>query len=342
MADVARAAGVSKNAVSLALRHDPQISTATRERIEAVAKKLGYRYHPVVGELMSRLRQSQEGGATATLALINAHQDRGALTEHPTIPTYLAGCQRRAHFLGYGLDQFWLHDERLRGKALLRVLRTRGIRGVLIVGLMKTNRLPEHFLPVVENLPTVVTGVRTRKPALSFASVDHHMLVLRAFEQALTLGYKRPALVLDQTIDDLVEGRFSSGYYIGQQQLPADRCLRPFYRVDDARSDPHLFHTWFEKERPDIIFTLYNVVQRWIEAAGLRVPEDVGLAQLEWRRHRPEWAGMDQHNDICGEAAVDMLIGMIHRGESGIPTFPRATLIGSTWIDGQTLQARKT
>jgi LacI family transcriptional regulator len=340
MADVARAAGVSKNAVSLALRHDPQISLATRERIEEAARALGYQYHPVVGELMARLRQSQHGGAKATLALINANTDAEALQRHPTVPTYVEGCQRRARALGYGLDHFWLHHEKLRGKSLLRILRTRGIRGVLLVGLMKTNRLPEHILPVLEAFPCVVTGVRTRKPALSFACVDHHMLSLRAFEQAIAMGYRRPGLVLDQTIDDLVDGRFSAGYMIGQQALPAPRRLSPFYRVSEAREDPGLFRAWLERERPDMIFTLYNVVRDWVGALGLRVPEDVGLAQLEWRRNRPEWAGMDQHNDLCGEAAVDMLVGMIHRGEGGIPNFPRATLMGSTWIEGQTLPER--
>ncbi len=47
---------------------------------------------------------------------------------------------------------------------------------------------------------------------------------------------------------------------------------------------------------------------------------------------------MDQHNDIVGEAAVEMLIGMIHRGESGIPLFPRATLLGSNWVNGTTVR----
>ena len=41
MSTLARELGVSKNTVSLALRHDPQIPLATRERVLAVAKRLG-------------------------------------------------------------------------------------------------------------------------------------------------------------------------------------------------------------------------------------------------------------------------------------------------------------
>jgi LacI family transcriptional regulator len=73
---------------------------------------------------------------------------------------------------------------------------------------------------------------------------------------------------------------------------------------------------------------------------GLRVPDDVGLVQLEWRENRPEWAGMNQHNDITGAVAVDMLTTMIHNGERGVPPFPRATLIGPTWVEGRTVERR--
>jgi LacI family transcriptional regulator len=48
---------------------------------------------------------------------------------------------------------------------------------------------------------------------------------------------------------------------------------------------------------------------------------------------------MNQHNDVVGEAAVEMVIGMIHNNELGIPDFPRATLVGSTWVNGKTVRS---
>ena len=41
--DVARKAGVSKGAVSLALNNSPEISKATAERIQAIARELDYK-----------------------------------------------------------------------------------------------------------------------------------------------------------------------------------------------------------------------------------------------------------------------------------------------------------
>jgi DNA-binding LacI/PurR family transcriptional regulator len=340
MADVARAAGVSKNTVSLALRNDPQIPLATRERVEKAANRLGYQRNQAVGELMARLRRSGQPGHQATLALVNANRNPDAFTRHPTIPSYVEGCRRRARSLGYTLDQFFMHDPAMTGEALSRIFAARSIRGVVLVGLMDENQLPPSILPVMKRLPCVVTGVRTRDPALSFACVDHHMLALQAVEHALTLGYRRPALVLDGVIDELVNGRFTAGYMIGQRRIPRANRIPPFYRVKEARQNPDVFCQWMKKAKPDVIFTLYTVVRQWLEENGWRVPRDVGLIQLEWRPAQPGWAGMHQHNDVVGEAAIEMLDGLLHRGESGEPAFPRATLIGPTWVDGATVRKR--
>ena len=57
MQDVADAAQVHRTTVSLALRRDPRIPTATRERVERHAAKLGYRANPLVSALMQLQRR---------------------------------------------------------------------------------------------------------------------------------------------------------------------------------------------------------------------------------------------------------------------------------------------
>lgn len=340
MSSIAEKAGLSKNTVSLALRHDPQIPVVTRRRIERIAKQLGYAKNPVVAQLMTELRKAGPAGYRRTFALLNANQDARAFRRHPTIPAYVAGCRRRAAAHGCTLDEFWLHDPELYGESLNRMLKARGIRGVIVVGMMKENRLPARFAVTWQQHAVVVTGVRTHEPTLSFACVDHHALVLEAMEHARRLGYRRPALVLEGGIDRLVEGRFSAGFWTGQQTLTETERVPGFYDVEGARAEPERFHAWYRASRPDVIFTLHTVVREWLEAKGVKAPRDVGLIQLERRRGCGDWAGMEQHNDLTGEAAVDMLVGMLNNNEAGVPAFPRATLIGGTWTDGATAIAR--
>ncbi len=336
MQDIAKEAGVSRNTVSLSLRNEPQIPKATRDPIKKIADQMGYKRDPLLGEVMSGMRGRKRAALSRVLAVVNANSDKDAFNSHPTIPTYLTGCERRAEELGFSLDRFWLHDPKVSGKRFCSIFRARNIRGVLIVGMMNNNRIPENFLPVVETFPAVVTGVRTRDPGLSFASVDHHMLALKAFEEAVKLGYKRPGLVLDEEIDLLIERRFRAGYRTGQLLVPEEGRLEPFLKIKEARKNLSLFENWLNKEQPDVIFSLYHEIDRWLKKLGKQVPEEIALIQYEWRSKHSHWAGMNQHNDICGEAAVDLLAGMIHRGESGPPPFPRATLIGPTWVSGST------
>ncbi len=338
MAEVAKAAGFSKNTVSLALRGSPRISEETRLHIEKVADDLGYCLNPTVAKLMAELRKSRSPGFQATLAMINAHENPDAFVNHPTIPSYVQGCRQRAKQLGYQLDEFWLHEPNMPVARWISIFRARNIRGAVIVGLMQRNRLPSHLAALWDEFPALVTGVRTRDPALSYACSDQHTLALVAFEKAVALGYKRPALVLDGVIDELIEGRFTAGFLTGQSRLlPLGQRTQPFYEVAAAREHRELFVRWLEENRPDVIFTLYHEVIRWIQDLGIRVPEDIGLIQYEWRADHGAWAGMDQRNDLVGEAAVDMLISMVNHNERGVPEYPRATLIGSHWVDGTTV-----
>lgn len=338
MSMIAAETGWSKNTVSLALRGDPQIPESTREIIRKAADRLGYRPNAIVSQLMAQLRSSQTVRFQAKLALVNANRDPKAFRTHATIPAYVQGCQRRAEKLGYSFDQFWLHDPKLKAESWIRVLHTRAIKGLIIVGMMDQNHLPPHLRPVWENFPCVVTGVRTRDPALSFSCVDHHNLTVRAFEQALALGYQRPALVIEERIDRLVEGRFSGAMLTAQQSLPRARRVPAFLQIDRARTERGVFYDWFDRHRPDVLLSLYNVVFPWLKEHGLRIPKDVGVIQLEWRASHAEISGMNQHNDAVGEAAVDLVVSQIHHNETGIPVFPRATLIGASWVDGESVR----
>lgn len=335
---IAERLGYSKNTISLALRNNPQIPEKTRNKIKKTAEEMGYQSNAVVSHLMAQLRASQTPRFQAKLALINAHVDRDALRSHPTIPNYVDGCERRAKQRGYSFDRFWLHDPDLTPDGFLRILKTRNIQGLVIVGLMSTNQLPKPFTKVWKEFPVAITGVQTRNPTLSFCCVDHYDLARRAVNRGIGMGYKRPGLVLDKVIDQLVEERFSAGFKSGQQNLGNDLAIEPFMNWGNHEEDKAAFKDWYEKYNPDIIYILYNTIVDWLEEMGVRIPEDVGVAQLEWRESRPNIAGMDQHNNQTGEAVVDMVINQIHNNERGIPKFPLSTLVGSSWIEGDSVR----
>jgi LacI family transcriptional regulator len=336
---IAKQVGYSKNTVSLALRGDPRVPASTAELIKKAAAEHGYRGNTLVSQVMAQMRTSSATTFKAKLALINAYRDADAFKTHATIPAYVEGCERRAQQLGYSFDHFWLHDPTMRAETWLRILDARSIKGLIIVGLMEQSQLPPALKPVWEKYPSIVTGVRTHDPALSYSCVDHYDLVRRAFSRARELGYQRPALVMKDRIDTLVDSRFSGAMLACQTALPADQRIPAFTNLDRARTNQTLFYEWLDQHRPDVLLSLYNIIFPWLEARSIRVPHDLGVIQLEWRQSHAEISGMNQHNDLVGEAAVDMLVGQILRNESGIPQSPRATLISASWVDGHTVRA---
>lgn len=166
MADVARLAGVSKNTVSLSLKDSPLISEKTKKKILKIAESIGYEKNMIFSRFMSEIKMSGLKRYRETIALINANENSDALKNHPTIPKYVEGIRRAAEREGFAINEFWLYDPELNGRSLTRVLKTRGIRGGIITGLMDNNRLPSKFKEVWNTFKFVITGVRTYEPFL--------------------------------------------------------------------------------------------------------------------------------------------------------------------------------
>jgi DNA-binding LacI/PurR family transcriptional regulator len=206
-----------------------------------------------------------------------------------------------------------------------------------VFGLFKQNWLPQEYDSIWRRYPVIVAGVRTQGPTLSFCSVDHHECVLEAVARVRAMGYRRPGLLLDGAIDRLVDGRFTAGFMTGVADLPPRGRVRPLnWPVKESGFLTRL-QEWLERERPDVVLTIHNETRGWLERLGRRVPHDIGLAHLERNRTVAHWAGMEQHNDIAGECALDMLVTMLLNREPGVPVYARAMLVSATWADGSTV-----
>lgn len=335
---VAEAAGVGKSTASLALRDDARLLPETRRRVQEVAAQLGYRANATVAALMAQLRSHRTPKYQANLGLINASTERGKLREFRTFTDWVRGCHRRAEQLGYGLDDFWLYEPGIDAGRLIGILESRGIRGLAIAAVLDDGILPEPFGPVWERFACVALGLGRTQPRLHTASNDQYGTSRLAFDSIRRLGYSRPGLVIERKVDHNVEDRFSAGFFVGQSTLPrADRL--PVCDFD--RTDAASFEEWYRKHEPDVIITIHVEIKTWLERMKVRVPKDVGLVHLDRTEDMTGWAGMDQHNEYAGIAAIDLIVGQIHRNEFGIPSFAKSTMVASEWVDGATVRRQR-
>ena len=334
--DVATRAGVHRTTVSLALRDHARIPVATRERIKAIAAKLGYRINPLISALM----QSRRSGRTVkhvTLAYVTNYPTRfGWRPPHHDRPDFFPGAVERARDFGYKLDHFWLAEPGMTPERFCDILSARGING-LIVG-----RLPpgQHALTLAwGRFSCVALGLTLRAPLLHHVTENHFDAAWQAMQRCQERGYRRVGFVFSEANDSPRVGDRWLGTFLAQQQLfpPADR-LPPCPAVP---ADERTFRAWFEEVRPDALLANHGgPVLRWLDRMGLRVPRDVGLIDLAGDHPELECAGVCSNPAKLGALAVEMLIGLLHRNETGAPDYQHEILLTGEWRDGKTLPPR--
>ena len=129
--DIAAKVGVTKTAVSLALRDHPGISQAMREKIRRVAGEMGYVADPILQRLAEYRRTGETAKFQSVIAWLNHWDQPERLRSYHEFEQYWRGAKLAAKRLGYRLEEFiWPADcpAKLAEERLLE----RGVMGLLI------------------------------------------------------------------------------------------------------------------------------------------------------------------------------------------------------------------
>lgn len=339
MKTVALRAGVSPNAVSLALRGDPSLPAATRERIRRIADELGYRRNPLVSALMAdraMKRVPQSSGLTIGYMTLNKTRDDWRKFASPR--RYFEGAALRAEELGYRVEPFWLADPTLPPKRMEVVLRTRNVQGLLFAPAPEVNLRVE-----IDCSPFACVGLElyVALPVVHRVMPDHKHAVVESLDQLRRRGYRRIGLAIRRYADERAALNWSATF----RAFHAHGTFGPWLPIlwfEDrdpvAEANRLAFAHWLATHRPDAILALDPVVRDWLEALGKRAPEDIGLAFLEVTEGTADASGIERGSERVGAAAIDLLVTMLHHNQRGLPTHDNTLLIKGTWIEGTTLR----
>ncbi len=334
MQQIANAAGVSKSAVSLALRNDPRIPEATRLRIQKCAEDLGYRRNPIVDSLMMQLRAGRQPTFQANLGLINCSPVKDLASNH-TFRRLREGVLNRAEQLGYGIEEFWLQQPDMRPERLKQIVEARGIRGLILIAALDSDTIHEIYEKFWYKFACAVIGVTHLKNQLNCSSNDQYLTTRRATEKVLELGYKRPLMVVPASDDLLLDEKFSAGFYSISRHLPKKDQLDVIsLDLSDLDAAVHAI----QKQKPDVVLTNKVELHAALVAAGIKVPQDLGVVHIDWHDAIDHLAGMRQNNRIVGRAGVDLVVGQLQKNEYGAQDFPQVVQIESVWVDGPSVK----
>lgn len=333
--DVARRAGVSHTAASLALREDPRISGETRRCVRKAADELGYQPHAVVANLMAQLRTLNRRPENSALGFITAWPTRDGWKVSPNQARFHAGAEARAQELGYKLEVFWLREPGMTSRRMSQILRTRNIRGLILQSLPKAHG---HLSLEWRHFAAVAKGLTVARPQLHRVISSHFEDMRLVVHQLKRHGYRRPGLVLDAELDARVDRAWLAAYLLHQHDLPADERV-PALILEGKESEPKFRH-WYAQHQPEVILFTGLPVAQWIKNLGLKAPKNVGLVHLDWSPEHAPLAGIDSNSEAIGAAAVDLLVGQLHANEFGIPKREKIIAVSGQWVAGTSLRMK--
>ena len=79
----------------------------------------------------------------------------------------------------------------------------------------------------------------------------------------------------------------------------------------------------------------------WLRELGRAAPRDVAVVSLDRRSTDRGIAGVRQDYAKLGANAVDLLVGLTHRNERGLPANAFTLLTEGVWQDGRTLAVKR-
>ncbi len=319
-------------AVSLALRNSPKISKATADRIRKLADDFGYRPNPMVSALMTQLRQTREVKKPSVLAYVTAFPTEDGWRKSGPLAAFYEGAKQRASQLGYTLEEWWVRRPGMTERRFCDILLTRDIHGLIVAP------LPPGAAPLQLEWPRFAAATiaySLTAPEIHRASNDHFGSLGVALRQTTALGYRRIGLALVDEGEPRAQSRWAAAMLAYQQEIPMpDRVPTFFGHGSIARS----FANWFHEHQPHAVLSLGGECLRVFHDQGLRVPQDVGFANLALTAGENATAGVNQNFDLVGGAAVDLVDGQLRGNERGVPRHARTLLIPGEWVPGPTVR----
>lgn len=300
IAELARRSGVSKGTVSRALNGYPDVRPATRARIAALARELGY--EPDAPARSLRTRRTR---------LVAAYLGRcGDDASHPFFRPVLAGLSARLREAGHGLMV-------VEGTADLRPVRAGGLDGAVLMSVDLDNPLVAALAGA--GVPCV--GVDVALDA--HVAGDHRGGTALAVRHLARLGHRRIAAIAG-TPHTLAGRERLDGYRAGLAAagLPYDPALVAV--GDFSAASGEAAARALLPAAPTAVVAASDLMAvgatRALLAAGRRVPADVSIVGFDdlplATLVRPELTTVRQDPERIGAAAADAVLERIG-GEPG-------------------------
>lgn len=338
MADIAAKTGVSRVAVSLALRNHPRISGPLRRKVQRVARELGFVPDPLLSALAVHQRRRIHPFSNGALAWINRWGDPKQLRRFREFDLYWKGAFEAAAKHGFRLDEIRWEPE-CSPKRLENILLTRGIEGVLI----PPHRDLIHWGDFDwKKFSMVRFGLSVPTPDSNAVTSDIYRATVMALGRIYEYGYRRIGITVNRAFNQRVGGGLTSGFFYavrkyGLEPVPPLLTFLENRTADELSRQEAALDCWLKRYKPDALLICDIEVSHMLRKLGYRIPEDIAVAGTSVLDIPGVDTGIDQHAEAIGRVAVETLLKQMNIGERGVPRHPVRILIEGHWREGSSL-----
>ena len=335
--DIAEEAHLSLSAVSMALRSDATIAAGTAKRVQEIAKRMGYVPDPALSALSAYRSKLRVHNHYSVIALVTNWSTKDAWSGKGNQQEVIRGARKRAEQLGYSLQLFWAKEEGMSGKRFSQILRSRGVKGLILAPLENNDDSLDlewkHFSVVTISRPS-------RYTAFHHVVQNHYMDMINCWNKLAEKGYQRVGLVLQDDIAARWSYQWDAAHLIEASELAPESRDIPILRIGNGQG-PGVIKDWLSRYQPEAVVSRYKGFLDIIRQEGFRAPDDFGYVSLDTSEDPVEVSGMEPQRDALGAMAVDALNSLLHRNFKGFNDISVGTQVDGIWREGETLPAKE-
>jgi DNA-binding LacI/PurR family transcriptional regulator len=282
------------------------MSPATRKRIQATMKKLGYRPNLVARGLVS----SKTRVIAAIVPDFNPHVVpifRGVADE----------CRRNEYALMVFSTEYWT----LEAASYLSIVDNWQVDGVIIYNVVQQATPSKEELAMLKRgAPSVFVNKYLRAKSVDTVSVDNYDAVLTAIDHLYRLGHRRIGALHGSLMSvDGVERRDGYRKAMNARSLTYDKSICGVANFSDGEAFEEMRRILRSPNPPTAMFCANDLMAlaacRAIESEGLKVPDDISLVGFDdivaCHFHRPSLTTLRPPLRDIGHKALELLIARI-------------------------------
>lgn len=318
--DIARELEISASTVSRALNNNPRISLKTKEKIKAVADRLGYRPNT----LASNLRNKKSNTIGIVVPLINRH----------FFSSVISGVEDIAFKAGYNVVISQSNDLAAKEISIVQSMFSNRVDGLIISIAMQTSNFDHLKLFRKKQIPLVFFDRAVPEIDTDKIVVDDFDGAFRVTQHLIDQGYKRIAhLAGPQNLTTYFDRK--NGYIeaLRKNKIAFDESLVNVSTLTSEDGVPAIEKLMALPNPPDAIFcgndTTALSVMIYLRDKGIRIPEDFGIVGFSNEPFSkvvsPAISTILQPGFAMGQKAAELIISKIENKDRTYQTITLPT-----------------